>query len=184
MTDNGTWDRLVAMGIDAYEAKDRAHFTLGQLASEVETVYGDDSLGNYARDINAERARLYEYRSVWNFYAFSAVAEYYDRFANLRYSHYRDAMRFRDRDKALAFLAHASDDGLLVEQARVEIAQRMGKPVTGRKVWEGECYVNYYTSEAVITPTDGTALPVYGGRYIVKVYALPDTPPASGSATA
>lgn len=136
MSDNGNYEALVSAGIAAYDAKDRAHFVLGQLASEVETVYGDDSLGKYAADINAERARIDEYRRVWNFYQFPAVAAFYDTFANLRYSHWRDAMRLKTREAALAFLAEASDNGWLVEGARAELDRRAGKPVPGRKVAE------------------------------------------------
>jgi len=144
MTDNGNYEALVSAGIAAYDAKDRAHFVLGQLASEVETVYGDDSLGKYAADINAERARIDEYRRVWNFYQFPAVAAFYDTFANLRYSHWRDAMRLKTREAALAFLAEASDNGWLVEGARAELDRRAGKPVPGRKVAEFEAKCRGY----------------------------------------
>lgn len=175
MSDDGRYEALISAGIAAYDAKDRAHFTLGQLAAAVEKDYGNDALGAYAADINAERARLAEYRTVWNFYEMSAVADYYDAFANLRYSHWRDAMRLGDKTAALLFLAEASDGGLKVEAARVELAKLAGKPVTGRKVWEGDAIYSVPTTDIPALRLlgddfDGVLQP--GGEYIVRVYAV------------
>lgn len=189
MSDDGRYEALISAGIAAYDAKDRAHFTLGQLAAAVEKDYGNDALGAYAADINAERARLAEYRTVWNFYEMSAVADYYDTFANLRYSHWRDAMRLGDKAAALSFLAEASDGGLKVEAARVELAKRLGKPVPGRKVAEFEIMYAQIThdhvSSTVGLEVNGDAawliplLTAPDTRYRVVVYALPDAESAS-----
>lgn len=184
MSDDGRYEALISAGIAAYDAKDRAHFTLGQLAAAVEKDYGNDALGAYAADINAERARLAEYRTVWKFYEMSAVADYYDTFANLRYSHWRDAMRLGDKTSALSFLAEASDGGLKVEAARVELVKRLGKPVTGRKVAEFEANIfDFTTYETIPGWTEGytmiafsTSVPLEKpsdrNRYRVVVYAL------------
>jgi len=176
MSDNGQWEALTSAGITAYEAKDRAHFTLGMLAAQVETDYGSDALGKYAAAINAEKARLAEYRTVWTFYRYSAVADFYDTYPGLRYTHWRDAMRLKDRDAALAFLAEVSDNDWLVEAARAELDKRAGKQPPGRKVWEGECSITWRIDGLpTIEQVSGEALPLYGGRYLIRVYALPES---------
>lgn len=188
MSDNGQWEALTSAGITAYEAKDRAHFTLGMLAAQVEKDYGSDALGKYAAAINAEKARLAEYRTVWTFYRYSAVADFYDTYPGLRYTHWRDAMRLKDRDAALAFLAEASDNDWLVEAARAELDKRAGKQPPGHKVAEFECVFEggyqyladirepkKFHVEFTVSADQYNALDMtHDARYLIRVYTLPE----------
>jgi len=59
-----SWEQLVSMGIHARTIREKSQWVLGDLALEVSIVYGEDSLGKYAREINVDKDTLARYRQV------------------------------------------------------------------------------------------------------------------------
>lgn len=98
------WSELVSAGESAAKDIDAARWQLGYLASRVERAYGDESLKQYAHDINVTPDRLYAYQRVYVFYGGNST-----QVENLTWSHFREALRLKDRALALRALAKAAD---------------------------------------------------------------------------
>jgi hypothetical protein len=107
-----SYEELVGAGIECVEHLDTLRWKLGDLAEQVKTVYGGDTLGKYASDIGISRTTLYAYRQVSRFFPpeHRAIAD------NIKYSHYRAAMSAGSLAAALAYLDRAADEGLTAER--------------------------------------------------------------------
>lgn len=129
-----SWEAVCDKGREAADGMDAGRWILGELASSVQTHWGDTRLDDFAIAVAVEKKRIYEYRGVYRFYEFSATAEFRADNPMLRYSHYRDAMRLGDEHKAMAFLNMCSLAGLTVEQARLKLVELLGKPTPPKKL--------------------------------------------------
>lgn len=110
MDDN--WETLVSAGQMIAEAHDRNRWTLGDLGGKVVRRYGDDSIGNFAAAINIRPSTMYDYTACSAFYnAEDRVA-----FPPLNWSHYRAALKAKEHDLAMTWLARAADEGWTVEE--------------------------------------------------------------------
>lgn len=61
-----SWEEAVSIGLQLREGKDQSQWRLGDLALQVEKVYGVDSLGKFATEININKKSLQQYRRVSN----------------------------------------------------------------------------------------------------------------------
>lgn len=59
-----SWEECVTLGLEFRENKDNSQWHLGDLALQVEKVYGVDSLGKFAIAININKNSLSQYRRV------------------------------------------------------------------------------------------------------------------------
>lgn len=59
-----SWEEAVSTGLELREAKDNSQWLLGDLALKIEKVYGVDSIGKFAIDININKNSLQQYRRV------------------------------------------------------------------------------------------------------------------------
>ena len=64
LTNLTNWEELVSAAMIAREDKDNSQWELGDIALQVSTVYGKDSLGKFASEIGVARSTLYQYRKV------------------------------------------------------------------------------------------------------------------------
>lgn len=132
-----TFDELCEEGRSAMDSLDDGRWTLGELALQIETQYNAHTIEEFAKQVGAEKSRVYEYRKVYGFYAdFLPVQKFREETPMLRYSHYRDAMRLKTADKVLDWLNEVNGNGYTVEEARVKLCKRLGKPVPPRKLGE------------------------------------------------
>jgi len=136
-----TWEAAVSAGIQAQENMDTGRWTIGDLALLVVTKYGDNSVQDFAKSIKVEASRVKEYRTVARFWEKSARADIRESFANISYSHMREAMRLKDVDAAMKFIEECSLNDYTVEMARIKLNERLGKPMPPRKVAELICNV-------------------------------------------
>jgi hypothetical protein len=59
-----SWEELCMIGLELREGKDQVQWRLGDLALQVEKIYGSDSLGKFAIAININKNSLSQYRRV------------------------------------------------------------------------------------------------------------------------
>lgn len=126
------WETLVSTGQTIVEAHDRNRWALGDLGVKCERRYGHKSIGQYAAAINVRPTTMYEY---------SACSTFYDRgdraaFPPLAWSHYRVALRVKDHDEALVWLAKATDEGWTVDELSDAIKEAAGDAPRPRKLIE------------------------------------------------
>ncbi len=129
LTNADSWDVICEAGRAAQTNMDEARWIIGDLALAVKKQYREDRLKDFADEINVERARVKEYRTVCRFYEKAARASFLADRPNLTYSHLRDAMRLSDPDRAYAFLEEAAANTWTVGTARLKLQERLGKPV-------------------------------------------------------
>lgn len=134
-----SWDVICQAGREAQTNMDEARWIIGDLACLVSAEYGRDKIADFAREVNVEKARVKEYRTVARFYKNLPRQKFAQDHPNLTYSHMRDAMRFGDQDRAMEHLEACAIQTLTVEAARIRIQEALGKPVPPKKLedWEG-----------------------------------------------
>lgn len=119
------WESLTAIGQLIRQQQDGHRWLLGDLAAKVERAYGDKSLEKFSSDIGIDRVKtLRDYHRVARFYPSAARAE----FPALSWSHYREAMRSGDVDKAMAKLEEAEGNNWPVAE--------LGRKIGGRTHWK------------------------------------------------
>lgn len=59
-----SWEEAVTKGQELRAAKDNSQWDLGDLSLEVDSVYGQDSLGRFANEIGMNKKSLQQYRRV------------------------------------------------------------------------------------------------------------------------
>jgi len=146
-----SFEDLCDKGRVAADALDTGRWLLGEIAHDVQKQWGDPFLETFSIQVAVEKKRIYEYRNVYRFYANSAVAEFRSDNPMLRYSHYRDAMRLKTLEDAMVFLNECSALGWTVEQARIKLIERLGKPTPPQKLFDGNLAVGQITANLMRT---------------------------------
>jgi hypothetical protein len=116
------WETLIFEGMEARQTNDKCQWRLGDLALQVEVLYGDRSLQEYASKIGISYASLKVYRWVASQY------ELVTRVTNCSWAHHRAVAGRPDR---LALLQIANDEGLSAKA--LEVKARLPEPVSS--VW-------------------------------------------------
>jgi hypothetical protein len=99
---------LVDKGIQARQRKDTAKWRLGGYVRELETTYRDRTVEQYADDIGEAAKSLYEYAGMASFFS-QEIRESLSEL-DLSYSHFREARRLKDLNKAIEFLKVAASN--------------------------------------------------------------------------
>lgn len=111
------WEGLVNEGIEARKMGDQANWRLGDLASQVQTTYGNGDMPKYAARVRLAYKTLLDYERVAQAYGFSLRNE------NLSWWHHREVAPLPNR---LEWLRRAEENNWTVEQLRD--ASRTRKP--------------------------------------------------------
>lgn len=114
------WEQLVSMGMEVRHQKDGLQWILGDLASQVEVVYGKKTIEAYAREIYVGKSTLLRYRDVARAYK----PELRQAYPMLSWSHFRLVAALDDR---LELLLLANDNTWTVEQLAMEVKARKPK---------------------------------------------------------
>lgn len=129
MTANGgalalrTFEEICDESREAAERQDSGRWIIGDNALEVEAHYGQDTIGEYARQINVKKGRVEEYRTVCRFYKKSAREDFLSTAPNITYSHMRLAMSLDDEHSAYRFLNRCADRTWTVDKAEYVMAR-------------------------------------------------------------
>lgn len=133
------WESCVSVGIAAKEMLDEGRFAIGDLARIVaKKKYGKNAIGSFAHAIKQDVNRVREYRRVANFWEIAVRTAIWEECPALTYSDFKIAMRLKDLKKAKAFLREISDQHWSVEQARLVLNVRLGKPLPPMKLLDAE----------------------------------------------
>lgn len=118
MNDNNrkdsTWIAYIQRGLQVRQETDSVNWKLGDLAIEVETEYGTDSIGMYAKEIRVERKTLMNYRTVAK--AFTEITR--SQYPKLTFSHFSVLTSI---DKPNQWLEQANTNGWSVEGLRTQV---------------------------------------------------------------
>lgn len=121
-----TWEELLGLGMEIRSYKDTSSWLLGLLALKVETKFGEDSIGKYAREIGISASSLRVYR--WTVKQFLTDNPQFVPPERLAFGVLSSIAKL-PADERQKFLEGAEDDGMSVERARVEVQKQQGKPV-------------------------------------------------------
>lgn len=113
------YDALVDLGIEARQNMDANRWKLGDYTLTLVTYisrYGKRTVEDYADAISVDASRLYEYKGMAEFYP----AERRDELSelDLSYTHFREARRLKNLDRAIEFLMAAAQNGWTVTDMR------------------------------------------------------------------
>lgn len=132
-----------SMGSSAREDKDMSRWRLGDIALTVEKRYGENSIAQFAKDINESVTSVEEYRTTCRFWTRSVRAEFLE-IPVLTYSHLRSAKRLYDKfgmDGVRDFLYKAADNTWTTEQTRIEVNLALEKPVPPERLLDAAAWV-------------------------------------------
>jgi hypothetical protein len=120
-----SWEQLVSMGIHARTVRETSQWVLGDLALEVTIVYGKDSLGKYAREINVDRETLARYRQVSRAWPKKIRKKFQDPDGDYFMSH-RHFQVLAPRSDKEEWLNKSMDNSYSVAQLQVELKKSEG----------------------------------------------------------
>jgi hypothetical protein len=159
---------LCEQGRTAAAVMDTGRWIIGDLACEIETVYGAHLIDDFAREVNVGKASVKAYRTVCRFYTPATRVAFLEVNPRITYTHMRHAMRLETVDAAYAFLNEASANGYTTDEAAHHIAELVGK-ATQSKVFDKVVSIKT-DGDNVTFPCD--AVLVEGVRYRFVVYEV------------
>ena len=134
-----SWEEAISIGLELREAKDNSQWNLGDLALKVENVYGVDSLGKFATDININKKSLQQYRRV------SSAFPPKTRSKILSHRHHLILASHEDRFKllkeceennittSLLELRFSKNPQVIIDKKEVLVCQKCGKLIVNEK---------------------------------------------------
>lgn len=123
------YQEICERGRLAAESMDKGRFTIGDLACEIETVYGGHMIDDFAREVNIGKASVKAYRTVCRFYEPARRVDYLAENPNITYTHMRHAMRLETQNAAYAFLDECCSEGYTTDEAAYHLSKRLGNGV-------------------------------------------------------
>jgi hypothetical protein len=162
---------LVDMARDMKRQMDLFQFGIGDIAATVETVYGQGQLKDFAQRVVLSQSTTYEYIKLAQYYPTDVRSELSD--LPISYSHFRAAARFNDLAESLEFLKDAAANLWTVDQTRMELLERLGKPLPPRKVGEGIVSFAGPRNELVVHSGDVGEVQ-RGKKYRMVLYEIKD----------
>lgn len=132
MLDEGEdiWEAAVTIGqMDEYDMAIR-RWRQGDMVLRVQRQYGEGILSKYATALNVKTNTLKQRRTLSNFYTKDTRVS----FSNVGYSHYREAMRLGNIDKALWALDKASTKDWPVWKFGLLLDRLLGKKAAAENV--------------------------------------------------
>jgi hypothetical protein len=163
-----SYEALCDMARSAAASLDTGRFLIGDIALDVTKDYGNNSIAQFAKDVNIPVGRVREYRTVCKFYEIQHRQKLLSENPTLSYSHLRAAMRLKDIRAATAFLEAAAVNAWTVEQTGVKLLETLGKPTPVMKLLDIEVTVCGDDWQDFMQFVDANI----GKRITVKVYAV------------
>lgn len=111
-----SWEEYITLGMQARETKDSSQWKLGDLASEMITDYGEDTIGKFGYAIGVEKKTLLNYRTIASRFDPNIRSKY----RKLSFSHFATLVT---TDKPEAWLEKADDEDWSVETLRKQLKE-------------------------------------------------------------
>lgn len=132
------WEMAVSVGVEDGHDADEKRWRLGDLATLIESSYGEGSIERYADEINERKTRVYECRRVSSFFPYGDPVREDLRQTLLRHTHFAAAVRLKDRQAAIALLNRALNENWKVNYTEVEVTALLkGKRTAWFTLFEG-----------------------------------------------
>ncbi len=112
---------------------DTKRWEVGDDACAMETKYGEATLASMARDIGMNKTTLASWKRVADYYPDNLRRRLLDDLENLSYSHYKDAVRWKDVTASVQWLEKCSAEGWSPDQASYKLTELLDE----RKEEEG-----------------------------------------------
>jgi len=126
------WESIVTLANSSESDITARRWLIGDLGLLVQKEYGKNRLNDFATKANLARSTVSQYRNLSSFYP----SEVRQEFETLSYSHFRCAMRLKE--KAFSFLEDCSANSYTVEQAQIEVTKILGKPLPPLKLLDAQ----------------------------------------------
>lgn len=161
------YQTLCEKGRLAAGTMDTGRWIVGDLACLVVSRYKEHNLDDFAREINVQKASVYQYRQVCAFYEPSTRVEFLETNSRITYTHMRIAMALKSLDRAYDFLQEASANGYTTDEAAHHIGEIVGnggnKPV---KAVLSDFHMNKGTLHAYVKIGNLEALNTFVGKTV------------------
>lgn len=120
-----TWEEMCERGLIARREMDKWRWVIGDLACEVETVWGAGRLADFARGIGMSKRSVERYRQMSLFYFASARTQLFTEFSEdvITWTHYREAMRIGTLARARNMLQVAANNGWTTDEIAVVVGK-------------------------------------------------------------
>lgn len=129
------WSDAEELAREAAQQSDQRRYILGDIACLIKTRYGEDTLGEFAKDIQVTKKQLQEYRTTCAFWTRTERNRLLTALPRLSYSMLRlTASRRMTPAEAIDFLQEVDATNMTVEAARVALKQARGDTLPPRKV--------------------------------------------------
>lgn len=137
------WEMAVSAGIEASDRGNEARWFIGDLALLVDKRYGEDAIAQFAKEIKCAVKSVKTYRTTCRFWdrEKSRRQDFLLDLKNVFFTHYADAVRLKDMDKAVEFIENCHLNDWSVEKARVELQILLGKPTPPEKLLDTEAVI-------------------------------------------
>lgn len=156
------------LGREAAVQADQRRYILGDLACLVQKRYGQDMLGDFAKEINVSKKQLQEYRTTCAYWDKDARKQILSRFKTLSYSMLRLTAHCGLSPKdAVMFLQTVNDNNMSVEKARLALKEMKGETLPPQKLPDVHvCVTALDTLHGTMTVafTGGLVPPVHTGQ--------------------
>jgi hypothetical protein len=119
------WDVVCETGRLAASQLDEGRWILGDLALLVDKQYGEDKMGDFAKECQVPKKRIYEYRQVCGYWGSSVRADLWE-LPTVTYSLMRLAMRLENVDEARRFVERTASKGYTVDKAHYVMGRLLG----------------------------------------------------------
>jgi hypothetical protein len=158
---------LTELGKQAVEQMDRNRWRLGdytRLLITYFTRYNHGDVKQFAEDISIDPGRLYEFSGMASFYPPEVREEFSE--LNLSYSHWREARRLKELDKAIEFLKVIALNAWTLNQTRqaLSVLKRGGEIDVSRTYGEDNKIIDLHGN-----PIDQRPIYQWRGPALVEV---------------
>ena len=120
-----SWEEAISIGVELRENKDNSQWRLGDLALQVETVYGQDAIGKLAIDININKKSLQQYRRVSNAFPPKTRSQLLS---------HRHHMMLVPYDNRFDLLREAEENNLTTSQLELKLCKNPQKEIVKKEV--------------------------------------------------
>lgn len=165
------WQVVCEAGRLAAQQLDDGRWILGDLALLVDKEYGEDKMGDFARECNVPKKRIYEYRQVCGFWEKSVRADIWE-IPTVSYSLMRLAMRLENIDAARAFVERCASRFPTIDKAYVVMGRLLG--LTGKTKRRAKAIADLVTTYAMSAADVAQAIAAHSDelerKYRIVVY--------------
>lgn len=131
------YEAAISIAQEARQTGDAARWHIGDIAATIETAYGKDHLGTFAKDVSVSKKTVYEYAHT------AAVIDRETRAAYemLAWTHFRLAARIEQNSARAEYLERAANEAWTADEAEREYKLLQGAKPPPAILWNANMRV-------------------------------------------